>query len=94
MACNTEEPLIGASEVKYNDYDFLNKVMMNVCLAGAYSGYVLAYFNAINFDDTVRIFGIQADRALMQGTLSFCVSLGAGVGGFYARIVIDRFSRR
>lgn len=70
------------------------KVMMNVCLAAAYSGYLLGYFNTLNFDDTVRIFDIQADRALMQGLLSFCVPFGAGVGGYYARIVIDGFSRR
>jgi hypothetical protein len=70
------------------------RVMMNVCLAGAYSGYILGYFNALNFDDTVRIFDIQADRAFMQGLLSFCVPFGAGLGGYYAKIVIDRFSRR
>lgn len=68
--------------------------MMNVCLSGTYSGYVMGYFNALNFDDTVRIFDIQADRALMQGLLSFCVAFGAGIGSYYARIVIDNFSRK
>jgi hypothetical protein len=43
-------------EAKYKDYNFILKVVMNICLASAYSGYCLAYFNTINFDDTVRIF--------------------------------------
>jgi hypothetical protein len=80
--------------VKYKDYDFINKVIMNVCLAGAYSGYCLGYFNSLNFDDSIRIFSITADRALMQGSLSFCIPVGAGIGGFYARQLTDRFSRR
>jgi hypothetical protein len=80
--------------VKYKDYEFLNRVIMNVSLASAYSGYCLGYFNTLNFDDSVRIFSITADRALMQGSLSFCIPIGAGFGGYYARQLIDRFSRK
>lgn len=80
--------------MKYKDYDFIWKVIVNISLASTYSGYCLGYFNTINFDDTIKIFSIQADRALMQGTLTFCVAIGAGLGGYYANHIISRYSRR
>lgn len=80
--------------VKYKDYGFISSIVVNACWASAYSGYCLGYFNTINFDDTMKIFEIKADRALMQGSLSFCIAAGAAFGGYYAKEVIARYSRR
>ena len=79
---------------KSRDEGFVVRVVMNICLASASSGYCLGYFNSINFDDTVQILQIGGDRAFMQGLLTFCVAVGAGFGAFYCKIVIERFSRR
>jgi hypothetical protein len=54
----------------------------------------LAYLNTISFDDTVRIFDIKQDRALMQGLLSFCIAIGAGVGGYLSSYMLSNFARR
>lgn len=70
---------------KHKDYEHLSSIVINVCWASAYSGYCVGYFNSINFDDTMNIFSITADRALMQGSLSFCIAAGAAFGGFYAK---------
>lgn len=55
---NASEPLIKSEGVKYNDYEFISKIVVNICWAAAYSGYCLGYFNTINFDDTIKIFDI------------------------------------
>lgn len=58
------------------------------------SGYMLAYFNTITFDDTMAIFEITQDRAVMQGLLSFCVTCGAGIGGYFSYYMVNHFSRK
>lgn len=88
MKDNSDESALLVKEAKYKDYDFILKVVVNICMASAYSGYCLGYFNTINFDDTVQIFSIEADRALMQGLLSFCVPAGAALGGYSAKFLL------
>lgn len=68
--------------------------MLNVALAATFSGYVLAYFNTINFDDTIRIFSITYDRAVAQGFLSFIIALGAALGGYLASLMLSHYSRK
>ena len=68
--------------------------MINICLASTYSGFILAYFNTINFDDTIKLFNIKQDMALMQGLLSFCIFIGAGVGGYLSSHMLSTFSRK
>lgn len=89
-----DEALVEGAGSKCKDESFIVKVVMNICLASAYSGYCLGYFNTINFDDTVQILQIQGDRAFMQGLLTFCVAVGAGLGAFYSKVVLENFSRR
>jgi hypothetical protein len=69
-------------------------VIINICLASTYNGFVLAYFNTISFDDSIRIFNIRYDRAVMQGLLSFCIPVGAGVGGYLSSFMFSFFSRK
>lgn len=99
MSAENQEALLDnlnspAKETKYKDYDYIFKVVLNISLASAYSGYTLAYFNTINFDHTIQIFDIHHDRAVMQGLLSFCVAIGAAAGGYLATFVIRNFSRK
>jgi hypothetical protein len=78
---------------KYKSYDLIYKVVLNISLSSVFSGYCLAYFNTITFDDTISIFSITQDRAFMQGLLSFCIPAGAGVGGYLSRSLMAGYSR-
>ena len=78
---------------KYKSYDLIFKVVLNISLSSFFSGYCLAYFNTITFDDTVSIFSITQERAFMQGLLSFCIPAGAGIGGYLSRSIMTRYSR-
>jgi hypothetical protein len=78
---------------KWKSTTFIYKVILNISLASIVSGYYLAYFNTITFDDTIELFGITQDRAVMQGLLSFCIALGAGFGGYLASTMMSRYSR-
>ena len=68
--------------------------MINICLASAVSGYFLAYFNTITFTDTIRIFSIEYDPAFTQGIVSFCIPLGAALGGYLSSLLTARYSRK
>jgi hypothetical protein len=63
-------------------------------LASTYGGFIAAYFNTINFDDTIRIFDIHQNRAVMQGLLSFGIFVGAGIGGYISSYALSYFSRK
>jgi hypothetical protein len=69
MNSNKEALLTPTS--KYKSYDFIFKVVLNVCLSAVFSCYCMAYFNTITFDDTIAIFQITQDKAVMQGLLLF-----------------------
>ena len=69
-------------------------MILNQCISSGLSGYFISYFNTITFADSIEIFNITQDPALMQGLLSFCIALGAGVGGFISKYVANRFSRK
>ena len=87
-----KEPLL-ANNPKYQSYDFILKVVLNVSLSAVFSGYCLAYFNTITFDDTIAIFQIKQNRAFMQGLLSFCIPAGAGIGGYFSNYLTKHYSR-
>ena len=71
----------------------LYKVAININLSSLMSGYMIAYFNTITFDDTMKIFNITQDRALMLGLLSFLMTLGAGFGGYLSSFFVMKYSR-
>jgi hypothetical protein len=87
-----QQPLI-ANNAKYQSYDFIFKVVLNVSLSAVFSGYCLAYFNTLTFDDTIAIFQITQNRAIMQGLLSFCIPAGAGIGGYISNYLTSHYSR-
>ena len=79
---------------KWKSESYILKVVLNICLAASVSSYFVVYFNTIPFRYTITIFNITYDPAFMQGLLSFCIHMGAALGGYYSRWFIDRYSRK
>ena len=52
----------------------------------------MVYFNTITFTDSIRIFNIQSDPAIMQGLLSFCIPIGGIFGSYFSNLLISRYS--
>ena len=68
--------------------------MLNISLTGLMSGYFLTYFNTLDYDDSIEIFNITQNPALMQGILSFCVPAGGAIGGWLSHVFIRKYSRQ
>ena len=90
----SSEALQPLNEVKYRDYNHLFWLVVNICLSGTYSIYMIGYFNSIAFEDTARILGLTHNPAFAEGLLSFSVPIGACFGGYLTQYLTSRLSRR
>lgn len=53
---------------------------LTYCLSSFYFGYSLVYFNTISYSTLERIYHLDIDRGIGEGTLSGCNSFGAIFG--------------
>lgn len=80
---------------RYKDFNHLLLIMINVGLAPFFFGFSNGYFNALNFDDVVRIYGIEEfPRATTQGWLSGMMSLTGGIGALCSAYFLKHYSRK
>ena len=80
---------------RYQSYNYLFKVCLNICLTSFMFGFGNSNFNAIAFDDVIQIYGLQTyPRATTQGLLTGCLSVMGGIGAFCSSYLLQKLTRR
>lgn len=59
-----------------------------------YFGYIMMYFNSIDFGHVVQVFQITMPRDTAQGIYSGLPALGACLGSFVSKYFIEKYSRK
>ena len=81
-------------KIRYNSYEHLLKIVINISLSLFNYGFSNGYFNSISFKDISTIFRIEIQSlSAMQGILTGCLSFTGGVGAFWSSALISRYSR-
>ncbi len=78
----------------YNSYQQILFICSMYYISFVYFGYIMMYFNSIDFSHIVQVFQISMSRDTAQGIYSGLPALGACFGSFISKYFIQKYSRR